>query len=131
MATAGLVAAMVLAAVFVRAGAAKLARPGPAAATFRTLGVPIPAFMARALPVAELVLAVVLIAAPVAGGMATFVLLASFSALLARALGSGLNVGCNCFGSASTKPVSRRDLVRNALLAVLAVAATGLSWAGG
>lgn len=131
MRIAGLVAALVLAAVFVRAGAAKLARPGPTAASFLALGVPIPAFMARAVPAAELVLAVVLIAAPVAGGLASLVLLASFTVLLARALASGLDVGCNCFGSASTEPVSRRDLVRNGFLAMLAAAAVVLSRTGG
>lgn len=131
MATAGLVAAVLLAAVFVRAAAAKLARPGATAASFLSLGVPAPKAMARVVPTVELGLAVLLVAAPEAGALASLVLLALFSALLVRALATGLEVGCNCFGSASTEPVSIRDLARNGLLAGLALAAFLLSRPGG
>ena len=122
MAWFGYACALVLAAVFVRAGAAKLARRDGAAASFSALGVPAPDAMARAVPVLELVLAVVLLARPVAGSVAALAVLGAFSAVLARAIATGVTAGCNCFGSATSKPVSGRDLARNGLLAALAIA---------
>ena len=117
----GYVAALLLAAVFVRAGAAKLARPAATAASFAALGVPAPSGVARAVPFAELLTAVALIGAPQVGGAASLVFLAVFSWVLVGALRSGRAVPCNCFGTARTEPVSAVDVVRNVLLAGLAV----------
>lgn len=122
MAELGYACAVLLAAVFVRAGAAKLARPSATSAGFATLGVPGATGAARVVPVVELVVAACLLAIPRAGGIVALVLLAVFSGFLARGLRAGATAPCNCFGSARSDPVSPVDLIRNALLAVLAVA---------
>ena len=118
-------AALVLAAVFVVAAGAKIARAGNTATAFATLGVPRPAAVARLVPGAELAVAVLLIAVPRAGGVAGLVLLATFTVFLLRALRSGVEAPCRCFGGVREAPISAADVWRNAMLAVLAVAATG------
>ncbi|MDQ3980446.1 MAG: hypothetical protein M3314_12975 [Actinomycetota bacterium] len=115
--------ALLLAAAFVRAAAAKLARPEQTEAGFRALDLPRPALLARAVPVLEVLVATLLVAAPAPGGVVAFVLLSAFTVVLARAVGAGLTTGCTCFGAVSAEPVSRSDLLRNALLAAAAVAA--------
>jgi uncharacterized membrane protein YphA (DoxX/SURF4 family) len=122
MAELGYACAVVLAAVFVRAGAAKLARPAATSAGFATLGVPAAAGAAHIVPVVELLVAAGLLAVPRAGAIVALVLLAVFSGFLARALRAGTTAPCNCFGTARTDPVSPVDLMRNAMLAVLALA---------
>ena len=123
----GYACAVLLAAVFVRAGAAKVARPAATAASFRALGVPVPAALTRAVPVLELLVAVALLAAPSLGAVAAIVLLAPFTAVLARAVAGGSEAPCNCFGAARADPVSWVDVVRNLLLAGLAGAAVTVS----
>jgi len=119
----GYACAVVLAAVFVRAGVAKAMRSPETVAGFAALGVPAPDATARVVPVVELLLAVLLLAVPQAGAIAALALLAAFSAILGQALRRGVTVGCNCFGAARVDPVSRVGLLRNGLLAVLAAAA--------
>ena len=115
--------ALVLAGAFVVAAAGKLARPTSTASAFRSFGIPRAGAFARGVPVAELVVAVLVIAAPAAGGVAALVLLAAFSAVLVRGLRAGVRTPCRCFGGVREEPASGVDLVRNAMLAVLAVAA--------
>lgn len=105
-------AAGVLAAVFLWAATAKLVRRPDMTA----LG--LPSWTATAVAAVEVVLAVALVGAPVAGGIAALALLAGFTTFLVRRVGTG--TGCGCFGGAAAKPVSSQDLVRNALLLVLA-----------
>ncbi len=116
--------ALVLAAVFVAAAAAKIARPPATVKAFATLGVPAPETIARAVPAAELVVAVLLVAVPRAGGVAALVLLVAFTAVLVRALRAGVRTPCRCFGGVREDPISRADVVRNAMLAALAITAT-------
>jgi hypothetical protein len=118
----GSAAAVVLAAVFLWAAAGKLARADAAVGALRALGLPAARWLARAVPAAELVLAAVLLAAPRAGGAGALVLLAAFSAVLLRAVRAGVIAPCACFGTAAADPVSSVELVRNALLGVLAAA---------
>ena len=110
------VAALVLALVFAWSSVAKLiSRPDMTA-----LG--LPSWTAGATAAVESALALALLVTPANGGIAALALLAGFTAFLARRVNSG--TGCGCFGSASTRPVLPRDLVRNGvLLAVAAVAA--------
>jgi uncharacterized membrane protein YphA (DoxX/SURF4 family) len=115
--------ALVLAAVFVWAGAAKLVRPAETAGGFGALGLPWAEALARLVPVLELLLAVALVAVPPIGGIAALVLLVAFSAVLIRALRAGVTTGCACFGTAAGRRLSPRDLARNAVLAALAIAA--------
>ena len=119
----GYACAVVLAAVFVRTGVAKAVRGGQTEAGFAALGVPTPAVTARAVPFVELALAVALLAAPRAGGVAALVLLGTFTVFLAGAVRRGVTAPCNCFGAARADPVSVVDLGRHGLLALLAVAA--------
>jgi uncharacterized membrane protein YphA (DoxX/SURF4 family) len=120
----GYACAVLLAAVFVRAGAAKLARPGPTASSFVALGVPAARATARAVPVVELLVAVALLTVPRAGAISALVLLVPFTAVLARAVRRGSDTPCNCFGSARAESVSAVDVVRNVLLGALALVAT-------
>ena len=118
----GLVASGLLALVLVWAGASKLAYPAQVATGFSALGLPAAAALARVVPLVELALAVALLAAPVPGAVGTLVLLALFSAVLARAVVRGVDTGCGCFGAGSyARRVSWRDLLRNAALAGVAV----------
>jgi len=80
--------------------------------------------VAAVLPVVELVLAVALLSwwSPVPGFVA-LVLLVVFTAALGRA--AHVRVPCPCFGGAASTPPGPRDVVRNALLAVAALAALG------
>ncbi len=117
--------AYLLATVFVVASASKLAAGSRTAATFHALGLPAARTMARVVPGVELLVAVALVAAPAVGGVAALVVLAAFSAVLARAVASGIGAPCACFGRPRTDPVSVVDVVRNVLLSVLALAALG------
>lgn len=127
----GAAAAIALALVFAWAGAAKIARPQRTTASFSGLGLPGASVLAVAVPILELSLAATLVMAPVAGAVATLLVLAVFSAVLARAVRSGTTAGCSCFGSAGNEPVSVVDLVRNAMLGLLAAAALAASgWPG-
>lgn len=87
-------------------------------------------FVALGVAMAEAV-AVPLVAVPatarVGFGLAA-VLLTCFSVAIALTLRRGVSTACRCFGAASA-PLSRRHLVRNALL--LAVAVAGLVTADG
>jgi uncharacterized membrane protein YphA (DoxX/SURF4 family) len=115
------VAAVALALVFVRAGVAKVNRQDATTTAFAAMSLPAPRALARAVPVVELALAVALIASPRFGGALALVLIAAFSAVLVRAVGT--ETGCGCFGAAHTRPVSRIDLFRNAVLAGMAFVA--------
>lgn len=119
----GMAAAAVLSGTFAWAGAAKLGRTAEVAAGFAALGLRLPGALARGVPVVELVLAVALLAAPAAGGAAALGLLAGFSTVLVRALRRGVEVPCACFGQVAGPPLSWFDVVRNALLAALALLA--------
>lgn len=117
--------AVLLAAVFVRAGAAKAARPAETAAGFRALHLPAPTVLSRIVPAGELALAALLLAAPRAGAGAALAVLAAFTAVLVRAIHSGDVAPCNCFGAVNAKPISSADVLRNGLLAGLAGGALG------
>jgi uncharacterized membrane protein YphA (DoxX/SURF4 family) len=121
------VGALALAVVFAWAGVAKLRTPAATAATFRALRLPAHGVLARTVPLAELALAALLVAAPRFGGPVAVVLLGGFTLLLARRLGRGETVSCGCFGSARQAPIAATDLVRNGLLIGLAVAVAVLA----
>jgi uncharacterized membrane protein YphA (DoxX/SURF4 family) len=123
MSGSGYLSALVLAAIFAWAAAAKLRRPVPTAATFRAIGLPAPAVMARAAPAAELAIAAALVLVPSIGATAALVALAFFTTLLVSRLRDGSPVSCGCFGTASEQPISFVEPLRNLFLAGLAVAA--------
>jgi hypothetical protein len=108
--------ALGLAGVFAWAGIAKLRAPKRTARAFRALGVD-PRF-AHVVPVIELTLAVAIVVQPVASLFAAL-LLGAFTVVIARA---NPGVGCACFGSASTAPLSWVQVLRNGLLIGVAIA---------
>ncbi len=76
-----------------------------------------------ALPVAELAVAAALLVRPTAviGAAAALALLVVFIAGVARAISQGRAPECHCFGQIHSEPAGPSTLVRNALLAALAV----------
>lgn len=116
--------ALVLGAIFVVSAGGKLAWPADTRANFARLGLPAPAALAVAVPVAELVAGILLFAYPVAGGALALVLLGAFTAALVQLLRRGVDAPCGCLGSPrATVPLTWRSVVRNGGLAALALAA--------
>jgi uncharacterized membrane protein YphA (DoxX/SURF4 family) len=118
----GAVAAVVVGAVFVVSGAAKLAAPSWVAQA-AALGVP--TAVARPVPAVELVLGAALVAQLARRPLAVvaLVLLCLFSAVVARSLAAGRRPVCACFGQWSSRPIGAATLVRNAVIAAVAVVA--------
>ena len=122
-----LAARLVLAAVFVTAGVAKSADPAGTRQAALGFGVPeaLVPYLARLLPLAELVVAGLLLpgATAVAGTAGALVLLAAFSVAIAVSLVSGRAPLCHCFGQLHSAPTSWKTLARNGVLAALAIVA--------
>jgi uncharacterized membrane protein YphA (DoxX/SURF4 family) len=120
---AGIVAAILLGAAFVLAGASKLAagRAWPAQAA----GLGAPGWSVGAIPWVELVLGAILISNLVRrlASIVALVLLLVFSSLVVARLREGRHPPCACFGAWSARPLGPGHLVRNGLLVVLAVVA--------
>jgi uncharacterized membrane protein YphA (DoxX/SURF4 family) len=121
MSAIGMVASIVLGAVFLLSGASKVAS-GPAWRTqARELGAPEP--LVPVLPWFEIVLGAVLAVgvAPLAAGVVALAVLGAFTALIVRRLAAGQRPPCACFGSWSSKPLGPGHLVRNLAFMALAV----------
>jgi uncharacterized membrane protein YphA (DoxX/SURF4 family) len=119
-----LIARLMLAAVFAIASIAKLA---DVQATRRSLGdfglaERFVGIGAHALSLAELAVAILLFPRPTArwGALGAFLLLASFSVAIARAISNGAQPDCNCFGQLHSAPAGRGALARNLGLAAVA-----------
>ena len=119
----GYTAAVVVAAVFAAAGAAKLRDLRATAADFERLGLPDAALFARIVPLAELAVAALLLIVPAGGAIAALVTLAFFTTFLVGRLRAGVRVPCACFGAASKAPLSGVEIARNGGLIVLAAVA--------
>jgi hypothetical protein len=122
------IAPIILAVVLVVSAVGKLRAPRASVEAFRDLHVPAPlsgAFAVRALPWAELVLAIALVAAGgwlgVAASVGALLLFGAYLWLVARALGFDRPVDCACFGEFAPGRVTRRTVARNATLVVLAI----------
>jgi uncharacterized membrane protein YphA (DoxX/SURF4 family) len=124
MTGAGYLSAAVLACVFIWAGGSKLTHEDRAADAFRVMGLPAPMIISRAVGLLELAVALLLLTEPFLGGLIALFVLLAFTLALRRAIRSGLNARCGCFGTARHKPVSWVEIVRNGLLAILAAGAT-------
>ncbi len=119
----GRLAAVVLGAVFVVAGAAKLA--DGAAWPSRAAAMGVPRQVARLVPWWELVLGALLVVGagrpwPALAAAAT---LLAFTAAIVRLLATGRRPVCACFGVWSARPLGGRHVVRNAVLLALAAVA--------
>ena len=120
-------ARLLLAGVFALAAATKLLDQPGVRETLRAFRVParfVPA-AALALPVAEALVAVALLLTPTArpGGVAGALLLLTFMVGIAASMRRGERPDCHCFGQATSAPIGRGTLVRNAALLALAVVA--------
>jgi len=119
-----LAARLILAAVFVVSGISKLLDLSGSQAAMRSFGVPERFTRAGgiALPIAEVVIAVLLIPATTArwGALLAFILLAVFIAGISYSLSRGRKFDCHCFGQLTTSEIGPPTLIRNAVLAVLA-----------
>jgi uncharacterized membrane protein YphA (DoxX/SURF4 family) len=128
LADAGMTAAAVLAAVLAWAGAAKLQRAEATREGFAALGLPRPDLAARAVPVAELLVAVLLLAVPPVGAVLALLLLGAFTWVVVQQVRAGSEVPCACFGQPHAPPLSWTEVVRNGILAVFGLLAV---FAGG
>lgn len=120
---------LLLALMFVAAGAAKLAdRPGSARAA-EAFGAPaqISPALAIALPVLELVLGLGLLSTSTVqpSAIGACALLLVFTAAIGIALARGKAPDCHCFGQLHSAPAGPATLIRNGVLAVIA---GGLAW---
>lgn len=117
----GSISALALSLTFAVAGISKLLGRAEVVVSFRAMGLPAAKLLGLAVPVVEIAIAVLSVTTPVIGAALALMMLAPFSLVVARALRRGTEVDCGCFGAIWRKPLSRADLGRNALLAVLAV----------
>ena len=118
-------AALVLAAVMLRAGVAKLGSRDQTEDDFAALGLIAPGTLAVVVPILELAVAALLVTAPGWGGVVAAALLTAFTAVLVRILRppDGLVPSCACFGGSSRSPISWRHLARNGVLLAAALVA--------
>jgi hypothetical protein len=121
--TVGVVAAVLLGAAFVLAGASKLAAGSAWPAQASELGAP--TWSVGPLPWVELGLGAVLISNLVRrqAAIVALVLLLVFSSLVIARLREGRHPPCACFGAWSARPLGPGHLVRNGVLVVLAIVA--------
>jgi peroxiredoxin/uncharacterized membrane protein YphA (DoxX/SURF4 family) len=133
MDTVVLAARLVLAGVFVVAAVGKLIDLPGSRRSLEGFGVPARAasVLGTVLPFAELAVALALIFEPTAeaGAIGALVLLLAFTAGISNALRQGEAPDCNCFGAIHSEPASSKTLVRNIVLAVIAVVA--VAWGPG
>lgn len=127
MAEIALAARFVLAVVFTLAAVAKLADRDRSEEAVANLGIPdrFAPTIAWLLPVTELGVAAVLVPASTArpGALGATALLVVFSLVVALNLRAGNTPNCHCFGQLGSKRIGPGTLVRNGLLAGLAVLA--------
>ncbi len=117
------IAGVLLAAVFAVAAAAKCRDPEGTRRALSDFGLPNPRLLARLVPAVEAASALLLVIDPVTGGPCAVALLAAFTTLVAGRLMAGRREACGCFGAWSSRPLSWRDLARNAVLMGLGVLA--------
>jgi peroxiredoxin len=119
-----LIAQLLLAAVFLIAGLAKLADLAGSRQALRDFGIPtvFASPLGTLLPLAELTIAVALIPAATAwwGGLGALALLLLFVVGISYNLARGRTPDCHCFGQLHSAPAGWPTLVRNAVLAALA-----------
>jgi peroxiredoxin/uncharacterized membrane protein YphA (DoxX/SURF4 family) len=119
-----LIARLLLAAVFLVAGFAKLADLRGSRAAMSGFGVPerLAGPFGLVLPLVEIAVAVALV--PVAsvrwGALGALILLGAFVAAIGYNMKRGRTPDCHCFGQLHSAPAGRSTLIRNAVLAAVA-----------
>jgi hypothetical protein len=128
---------LLLIAVLVVSGVAKLRVPDDTASVFRKLR--LPAFLERMqaprmLPFGELVLAAMLLVLPagwyVVATTLALALFALYLVVVVRALGFGEPIRCGCFGRLGLGWITRQTVVRNSVLLAVAAITWVDSWRG-
>ena len=120
-----LAARVILAAVFVAAGIAKLVDPSASRKGAADLGAP--AWLASPigilLPVAEITVAALLVPVRSAwwGGVSALALLLLFLIVIGISLARGRRPACRCFGQLRTRPIGWQTLARNGALTLIAL----------
>lgn len=129
METALMLARLVLAAVFAVAGFAKLVDREGSREGLEGFGVPKAAAqpVSVLLPLAELAVAILLLPRGTAwwGGLGAVVLLALFIAGIGYNLAKGNHPDCHCFGQLHSEPAGWPTLIRNGVLALVALFLVG------
>lgn len=119
-----LVARLVLAAVFLISGIAKLLDLSGSQAAMRSFGIPesLSKGAGIVLPIVEIVVAILLLPVATAkwGALAALVLLLIFIAGIGYNLARGRKFECHCFGQLTRSEIGTPTLVRNVVLAVIA-----------
>jgi peroxiredoxin/uncharacterized membrane protein YphA (DoxX/SURF4 family) len=127
-----LVARLLVAAVFVVAGMAKLVDRTGSRQALIDFGVPtaVAAVLGIALPLAELAVAIALLPATTAwsGALGALVLLLIFVAGISYNLARGRTPDCHCFGQLHSAPAGWPTLIRNGLLSVVAATVVWWGW---
>ncbi len=125
MDTALLIARLILAAVFAVAGVAKLLDREGSREGLKGFGVPanIAGPGAVALPIVEIAVAVLLLPVDTAwyGALGALVLLLAFVGGIGYNMSVGRTPDCHCFGSLHSEPAGWSTLIRNGVLAAIAV----------
>jgi peroxiredoxin/uncharacterized membrane protein YphA (DoxX/SURF4 family) len=115
---------LLLAAIFALAGVGKLLDLKGSEKAVKDFGVPkdLAKPFAVALPVAELLIALLLLPASTAwfGAIGAFLLLAVFIGGMIWQMAKGNAPDCHCFGQIHSEPVSPKSLIRNGIFALLA-----------
>lgn len=118
-------AELLLAVVFVTAGVAKLLDQPGSRSALEGFGMPAQLVPAAGLllPLAEIAAAITLVFHETArwGAVAAFALLLAFVGGIAHAMRQGRAPDCHCFGQLHSAPAGRGTLIRNGVLAALAV----------
>lgn len=132
------VAHLLVAAVLLTSGLAKVVRPGDANQAFETLGVPAPLrhpAVVRLHPWAEIALGLAVLVLPhpasVVASVLALGLLLAYLVLVWRVVARGEQASCQCFGSLGADEVTVRTVVRNAVLVAVAGLAVADAAAGG
>jgi len=116
---------LLLAGVFLLAGVTKLFDRAGTGKALREFGLPaaLAEPLAVLLPLAELAVVVILFAADLAwyGAAAALVLLTIFIVAMITAILRGRKPDCHCFGQLHSEPVGWSTLIRNVVLALVAV----------
>lgn len=133
MAQAVWIVRLAVSAVFGMAAWAKVADRAATGRALQEFGVParLTPVLAWALPAVELIVAVAVLpsVSALVAGWAALALLAVFSVAIGVQLRRGRHPSCSCFGAASTAPIGKGTLARNAAIGVLIAAALWGSWA--
>jgi peroxiredoxin len=125
MSVLALVARLVLAAIFIVSGLAKLADRSGSRKAVADFGIPegLAGVVAGALPFVEIAIAIALLPARTAqvAGLASAVLMGLFTIAIAINLMRGRTPDCHCFGQLTAEPIGWSTVVRNVALAALGV----------